>query len=144
MSVREALVLRLASIGAIATLALLIAVWLIPALTPLPAAWRLESAPTLVVVSDRNGRALATLRRDDVACVPVSLDSIDSTLVSATLASEDRRFFHHPGIDPLALARAAVLNLRAGEVRSGGSTITQQVVKLLRAEARATARAEAR
>ncbi len=45
---------------------------------------------------------------------------------------EDKRFFSHPGIDPLAVARALRQNLRTGEVRSGASTITMQVVRLAR------------
>jgi penicillin-binding protein 1B len=45
------------------------------------------------------------------------------------LAAEDRNFFVHPGIDPLAVSRAIVANLRAGAPRQGGSTITQQLVK---------------
>ena len=49
----------------------------------------------------------------------------------ATLAAEDVRFRSHVGVDPIALVRAAVHNLRAGRVVEGGSTITQQVAKLL-------------
>lgn len=45
---------------------------------------------------------------------------------------EDKRFFSHPGVDPLAVARAARLNLRSGKVASGASTITMQVVRLAR------------
>jgi penicillin-binding protein 1C len=45
---------------------------------------------------------------------------------------EDKRFFVHPGIDPLAVARAARQNFRGGKVRSGASTITMQVVRLAR------------
>ena len=48
------------------------------------------------------------------------------------LQYEDRRFFSHPGVDPLAVARAVRLNLRSGRVRSGASTITMQVVRLSR------------
>ncbi|HOW85528.1 MAG TPA: penicillin-binding protein 1C [Candidatus Aminicenantes bacterium] len=50
----------------------------------------------------------------------------------ALVRFEDKRFYAHPGVDPLALARAARQNLRAGRVRSGGSTITMQVVRLAR------------
>lgn len=49
----------------------------------------------------------------------------------AFVASEDRRFFEHEGVDPMGIARALVVNLRGGETRQGGSTITQQLVKNL-------------
>ncbi|MFO7732038.1 MAG: penicillin-binding protein 1C, partial [Candidatus Aminicenantes bacterium] len=45
---------------------------------------------------------------------------------------EDRRFYLHPGVDPLAVARALWTNVRSGEVRSGASTLTMQVVRLSR------------
>ena len=48
---------------------------------------------------------------------------------SAVLAAEDRNFFVHPGIDPAAVARAVLADLRAGSRQQGGSTITQQLVK---------------
>ncbi len=47
------------------------------------------------------------------------------------MAVEDRRFWHHPGIDPIGLLRAAWVNLTAGRVVQGGSTLTQQVAKTL-------------
>ena len=50
-------------------------------------------------------------------------------LVQAIVATEDRRFFDHGGFDPLALARAVIANVRAGRVRQGGSTLTQQLAK---------------
>lgn len=49
----------------------------------------------------------------------------------AFVASEDHRFFEHEGVDPIGIARALVVNLRGGETRQGGSTITQQLVKNL-------------
>jgi membrane carboxypeptidase/penicillin-binding protein len=51
-------------------------------------------------------------------------------LINAVLAAEDHRFFEHGGVDLRALARAAWANLRAGRVKEGGSTITQQLVKV--------------
>ena len=51
-------------------------------------------------------------------------------LVNAVLSIEDRRFYRHVGIDPLRILRAARVNLDAGEIVEGGSTITQQLVKL--------------
>ena len=53
------------------------------------------------------------------------------SLVAATIAAEDRRFWSHPGVDPVAIARAAWQNLSEGQIVEGGSTITQQVAKLL-------------
>ena len=49
----------------------------------------------------------------------------------AFIASEDRRFEWHPGVDPLAIVRAAASNLRSGRVVSGASTLTQQLARLL-------------
>lgn len=59
------------------------------------------------------------------------LGEISPELIKATLFSEDRRFYLHPGIDPLALARAAGQNLRTGLTVSGGSTITMQTARLI-------------
>lgn len=58
-----------------------------------------------------------------------SLKEISPVMVQATIAVEDRRFFSHPGIDPLAVVRAIRDNLRALSFRSGGSTLTQQVIR---------------
>lgn len=57
---------------------------------------------------------------------------VPAKLEAALLVAEDRRFYLHPGVDPLALARAARLNLLRGRVIGGGSTITMQVVRLAR------------
>lgn len=62
-----------------------------------------------------------------------SLDLADMapTIAQAVLATEDRRFFSHFGVDIFGLARAVFVNLRAGHVVQGGSTITQQLAKNL-------------
>jgi penicillin-binding protein 1B len=61
----------------------------------------------------------------------VPLGEIPRHVVQAVVASEDRRFFHHWGIDLLGLGRATVRNVRAGEVVEGGSTLSQQLAKNL-------------
>ena len=83
-------------------------------------------------LTDRHGVVLYEARAaDGTRSEPLDPHALPPTLVEATLAAEDARFFHHPGVDALALVRAAWRNLRAGRVLQGGSTITQQVVKLL-------------
>ncbi len=61
----------------------------------------------------------------------VPLEEIPDTLIKATMATEDRRFFDHFGIDVLGTMRALVENARANEVVQGGSSITQQLAKNL-------------
>lgn len=63
--------------------------------------------------------------------LPVRLAEVDPAYVAALLAFEDQRFRRHPGVDPLALARAAGQWLRHGRIVSGGSTITMQLARLL-------------
>jgi penicillin-binding protein 1C len=61
----------------------------------------------------------------------VPLSRISPNLVAATLATEDREFYNHPGFDPVAIARAFWQNYTSGEVVSGASTITQQLARML-------------
>lgn len=81
---------------------------------------------------DREGRLLAvTPAPGGVWRLATTVDDVPSLLVAMLLAREDRRFRAHPGVDPLALARAAGQAVRHGRIVSGGSTITMQVARLL-------------
>ena len=61
--------------------------------------------------------------------IPLTYDEIPKTLVQALVATEDQRFFEHPGVDILGLGRAAVRMLKTGTKSQGGSTITMQVAR---------------
>jgi len=61
----------------------------------------------------------------------VPLADIATDLQHAVVAIEDRRFYYHPGIDPIGLARATVRNVRRGARTEGGSTLTQQLARTL-------------
>jgi penicillin-binding protein 1C len=67
---------------------------------------------------------------------PVSLEDIDPRFIERLIAVEDRRFYRHHGVDPLALARALLQALRERRVVSGGSTLTMQTVRLLEPRSR--------
>lgn len=90
----------------------------------------LPSAPSVEVV-DRYGRILRTGLPEDFYSVPIRLEDMSPWVVVATLGAEDRRFFDHGGVDPRSVARALLQNTRAGRTVSGGSTITQQLVRAL-------------
>jgi penicillin-binding protein 1B len=60
---------------------------------------------------------------------PVTLDQVPKALQDAVIATEDVRFWHHPGVDPIGLLRAVFRDVRAGGKIEGGSTLTQQLVK---------------
>ncbi|MGZ8407990.1 MAG: transglycosylase domain-containing protein, partial [Caulobacteraceae bacterium] len=78
---------------------------------------------------DRSGALLAV--RGSQYSPPVDLDSLPKYVPAAVIAIEDRRFYHHPGFDPIGMTRAMVRNLRAGHIVQGGSTLTQQLAKNL-------------
>lgn len=69
---------------------------------------------------------------------PVPLSEMAATLIEAVLAVEDQRFYEHRGLDARRVVGAALANVRAGEIRQGGSTITQQLAKNLFLSARRT------
>ena len=100
---------------------------------PLPEGLLDVGGPSTIIV-DRYGEVLYETRTAyGTRGVTIEPGGVPPVLAYATLAAEDRRFRSHVGVDPRAVARAAVRNVRAGRVVEGGSTITQQVVKLLRA-----------
>ncbi|MFA9445081.1 transglycosylase domain-containing protein [Egicoccus sp. AB-alg6-2] len=85
-------------------------------------------APARSVVYDAEGHELAVLHA--AAHEPAALADLPAHLVDAVLTAEDNRFYDHRGIDARAIARAAIANHGAGHAQQGGSTITQQLVKL--------------
>lgn len=81
--------------------------------------------PTTVISED--GVVLAKL--DVVNQQPVTLDQIPKSVINATVAIEDHRFWDHPGIDIQGIGRAIVANLRGSGLHQGASTLTQQFVR---------------
>jgi len=113
----------------LAAAALVLAAVLLDRMAP-PDLSRLRAAG--VEVFDREGRTLSVLPAPGgVWRLRTGVADVPPVLVDLLLAAEDRRFRHHPGVDPLALARAAVQWVRAGRVVSGGSTLTMQAARLL-------------
>ena len=87
---------------------------------------------TGVEVLDRGGRTLSVLPTPGgVWRLQTRVEDVPPHLVALLVAAEDRRFRFHPGVDPLALARAAWQWARHGRVVSGGSTLTMQAARLL-------------
>jgi penicillin-binding protein 1C len=85
-----------------------------------------------ITVLDRHGEVLyESLSATGARTASVDAKHLPTRIAEATLVAEDHRFYQHPGIDPVSIARATLHNLRAMKVVEGGSTITQQVAKLL-------------
>ncbi len=83
-------------------------------------------------ILDRQGRLLYEVIGTDAGRnTVVPLDEIPQVCVDATIATEDFNFYSNPGVDLRGVLRAVWINLRGGEIRSGGSTITQQVARNL-------------
>lgn len=100
----------------------------LPSLPDKETMWQLNLQETITLI-DRNGRMIG--HRGPWIGQPLKLDEMPAHLPNAVLAIEDERFFEHEGVDNRAILRALVSNARSGGRTQGGSTLTQQLVKLM-------------
>ncbi len=96
--------------------------------SPLPDPNRVRS---VIVLAEDHTPLRAFADNEGIWRYPAQLDEVSPLYLQALLGYEDRWFYYHPGINPLALLRAAWQWLRYGEVISGGSTLTMQVARIL-------------
>ncbi len=114
------------STGAFLLLSIVLDLWVFP--LPVEKLHR----PAATFVYSREGRMLSCFTSSDRFWRrPVPLKEISPRLIEAVLCMEDRWFYYHPGVNPVALAQAAVDNLRAGHIKRGGSTITMQIARMI-------------
>src|SRR6201996_8586735 len=102
--------------------------WFAPALDPKIDLYAVNR-PLAFTFLDTDGNEVG--HRGAVVGERLKLEEMPAYLPAAFIAMEDRRFYHHNGIDPLGLARALLLDLRARRVVAGGSTISQQTAKIV-------------
>lgn len=103
---------------------------IIAAEAKLPELERAELAlqrPTSEIVSS-DGIVLARLQQKRREWVP--LEKIPSSVINATIAAEDKRFWNHGGVDPVGIGRSLLVNVREGRLAQGFSTITMQIAKI--------------
>ena len=126
-------------LGIVAKWTAVVAIWVVVAVGAV-VAWYAADLPNIdqalaptrkpaVTVLAADGSVLATM--GDFYGRPLAVSDLPRDLPRAVLATEDRRFYHHFGVDPIGLARAIFVNVRAGAVVQGGSTISQQAAKNL-------------
>ncbi|MEG6508442.1 penicillin-binding protein 1C [Methyloligella sp. 2.7D] len=98
-------------------------------LGPAPLGDQVEMSP---IVVDREGRLLRPYTTKAGRWrLPATVADVDPRFLDVLLAYEDKRFYAHPGVDPLAMLRAAEQLATQGHIVSGGSTLTMQVARLL-------------
>jgi len=116
-----------------------LALWTVLALGAV-AAWYAKDLPDLIENPKFERKASITVLANDGSVIArygdikgnnLSADNLPQKVVNAILATEDRRFYYHFGIDPIGLTRAIFVNITQKGVRQGGSTITQQLAKNL-------------
>ncbi len=102
-------------------------------LSPVPQERLALARASSLRVAARDGTLLREFvaRDGDGHAAPAHLKELPPHVWQAFVAAEDARYFHHPGLDPLALVRAAAVDLRRGRLAQGGSTIPQQLARLL-------------
>ena len=79
------------------------------------------------LICDRKGQVIGRMFVENRSKVPI--EEVPQKLIDALIAQEDQRFFEHDGVDRIGVARAIWLNLKAGEVTQGASTITMQLAR---------------
>jgi penicillin-binding protein 1A len=114
-----------------------IAFYVVSGLLLLKLAWLIVTAPLsraleplddpALLFQAEDGQPIA--RRGAIKEAPVEVARLDPLTPAAFVAIEDRRFYRHWGVDPRGIGRALMTNMRAGGVRQGGSTLTQQLAK---------------
>jgi penicillin-binding protein 1A len=124
---------KIASIAAGAVLLFVVSLWLwiywgLPRVPDADALWALNRQESVMFV-DRDGDILGV--RGPYYGNRARLGEIPDHVPQAFLAIEDRRFYEHEGVDRMAVLRALIANLRAGETVQGGSTISQQLARNL-------------
>jgi penicillin-binding protein 1C len=114
--------------GAAALIAVASGAWLV-ALGPPPSTKNLETSHSVL---DREGRLLRAYATNEGRWrLPVVAEDVDPRFIQMLLAYEDKRFYEHLGVDPLALGRAAFQLARQGHIVSGASTLSMQVARLM-------------
>ncbi|TVM15671.1 penicillin-binding protein 1C [Oceanidesulfovibrio indonesiensis] len=107
----------------------------INALFPFPER-ALQAGPALLVRASDGTPMRIFLPDDGRRRFPLKLDAVSPVFRKVILASEDRYFHVHPGVNPLSILRASVQNIQEGRVVSGGSTITMQLARLVEPKSR--------
>ncbi|MEW6358756.1 MAG: penicillin-binding protein 1C [Planctomycetota bacterium] len=130
---RRKRILRWARRGFILTLALGLAFLVYVYAVPFPKDLLSHGSLKSLEIVDREGRPLReALSAGEGRLRWTALDQISPLVVQATIAAEDARFRSHPGVDPFSILRAAWQNVTHGRRISGASTLTMQVVRLVR------------
>ncbi|MEI8233144.1 MAG: transglycosylase domain-containing protein [Verrucomicrobiota bacterium] len=88
---------------------------------------KLQDMETASIVFDRNGQQLGKIYIQNRETV--SLADMPASIVPALVSAEDNRFWQHHGIDYIGMLRASIINWRAGRIRQGASTVTQQLAR---------------
>lgn len=102
---------------------------------PLPIE-RIERPSSTLVFGENETLLRAFTSQDEMWRIRTTLKQISPTLQKYLVTYEDRWFYWHPGVNPLAMGRALIQNLRSKEVVSGGSTITMQIARMMEPKAR--------
>jgi len=129
----------LRALGAAAVLSMIAIRW-----GPCPDVRRAPLPASFAVTDASGGMLRQVLAADGSDCRPVALVDRESWIARAVVAAEDKRFWRHPGIDPLALLRALGQNLRGRRVVSGASTLSTLVIRLTHAPCRRSVPVKAR
>lgn len=98
----------------------------------------LFTTQTCTVLEDHSGALLSARIADDGQWRFPITQEVPSKFRASIIQFEDRSFCYHPGFNPLALARAALQNIKAGKIKSGGSTLSMQVIRLARQQKKRT------
>jgi penicillin-binding protein 1C len=108
---------------------LVLGLLLLDRLFPLPMP---DQKTSSVIVTARDGTPLRAFASDNgVWRYPVQVEEVSPLYVQALVGYEDRWFWRHPGVNPIALLRAAGQWIRSGHIVSGGSTLTMQVARII-------------